>query len=198
MNPNAQTLVLPNGRLARRHHLEDFSVGRIFDLGAITTTAEEIIEFGQLYDPQTFHTDPSLAEHSGFQGLVASGWHTAGLCTRLVCKAFLADTDCLGSPGVRGIRWFQPVRPGMQLHGRVEVLEQNFSRTKPDRGLTVQRWQLRDDAGELVFECEMMIVFGRRPGQPTPDARDEALAQWRQQAQSLWFGEGSCTGGKGE
>ncbi len=190
---------LPHGRLPRDFYLEDFPPGRRFELGSIVASEQEIIDFASDFDPQTFHTDPQLAVHSGFQGLVASGWHTAGLCTRLVCAAFLAKTDCLGSPGVRSIRWLQPVRPGMELVGSVEVLEQNFSRTKPDRGLTVQRWELRDTRGEPVFECDMMIVFGRRPtSAASPTAPAAALDDWRRQAQSLWFGDGSCTGGKPE
>ena len=37
-------------------------------------TEEEIIEFGQRWDPQPFHTDPEAARQSHFGGLVASSF----------------------------------------------------------------------------------------------------------------------------
>ena len=65
--------------------LEDFEPGNIIRLGYRSVDEAEIIAFGQAYDPQIFHTDAVAAQDSVFGGLVASGWHTAGICMRLVC-----------------------------------------------------------------------------------------------------------------
>ena len=42
-------------------YLEDFQPGDVHDLGEVTVTAEQIVEFGRLYDPQPFHVDPEAA-----------------------------------------------------------------------------------------------------------------------------------------
>ena len=61
-------------------YLEDLTPGRRFTAGPVTVTEEEIIAFASRYDPQPFHTDPAAAAaHPLFQGLAASGWHTAAL-----------------------------------------------------------------------------------------------------------------------
>jgi len=46
-----------------------------------TVTREEIVSFARQYDPQPFHLDDVEDEHSVFDGLVASGWHTVAICT---------------------------------------------------------------------------------------------------------------------
>jgi acyl dehydratase len=46
-------------------------------------TREEIVSFARQYDPQPFHLDDVEDEHSVFDGLVASGWHTVAICTHM-------------------------------------------------------------------------------------------------------------------
>jgi acyl dehydratase len=48
-----------------------------------TITEEKIIEFGQRWDPQPFHTDPVAAEESIFGGLVASSVHLFAIAVKL-------------------------------------------------------------------------------------------------------------------
>jgi acyl dehydratase len=81
------------------------------------------------------HLDPEAAQKSSYGGLIASGWHTACLLTRLFVEHYLSSVASLGSPGVDELRWLRPVRPGDDLSIRVKVLEARRSRSKPDRGL---------------------------------------------------------------
>jgi acyl dehydratase len=43
----------------RNAYLEDLSVGQRSGSGTIRVSAEDIIRFAQVYDPQPFHLDPS-------------------------------------------------------------------------------------------------------------------------------------------
>jgi acyl dehydratase len=45
--------------------------------------AAGIVAYANRFDPQTLHTNPEAAKRGPFGGLNASGWHTAGLMTRL-------------------------------------------------------------------------------------------------------------------
>lgn len=62
-------------------YYEDFEIGETFEFDTHTLTQEEIVEFAKQYDPQPFHIDEQLAQNSVFGGLIASGWHTAAVCT---------------------------------------------------------------------------------------------------------------------
>ena len=65
-------------------YYEDIEVGDTDEFGEYHVTKEEIIEFASKYDPQPFHTDEEAAKDSAFGELVASGWHTAAICMRLL------------------------------------------------------------------------------------------------------------------
>ena len=113
---------------------EDFQVGEVSEVGPVTVTEEEIVEFATRFDPQPFHIDPEAARQSTFGGLIASGWHTTALFMGMFVRAVLLDSASLGSPGVDEIRWTAPVRPGDTLTGRSTVIDVQPSSKDPRRG----------------------------------------------------------------
>jgi len=149
--------------MADKRYLEDFVVGERQSLGARTVTAEDIVDFARDYDPQPFHLDEAAAAKSAFGGLVASGWHVGAMAMRLLADNLLSKTASLGSPGLDKVQWLQPVRPGDTLSMSGEVLQVIPSRSKPDRGVVMSRYQMHNQRGELVYVAEGAGMFGRRP-----------------------------------
>jgi acyl dehydratase len=144
-------------------YFEDFQRGDVHDLGQVTLTAEEIIEFGKQYDPQPFHTDAVTAKDSPFGGLIASGWLTAALFMRRYVEGLLNDSACAGSPGVDEIRYHQPVRPGDTLTARLTVEGTRPSFGHSDRGIVQPRCELLNTDGQPVFSMILHSIFLRRP-----------------------------------
>ena len=93
-------------------YFEDYVEGDVHHLGAIAVEADELIAFAKRFDPQAMHTDPEAAKNTPFGGLIASGWHTAGLMMRLYVEHYLTHVASLASPGLDDLRWLKPVRPG--------------------------------------------------------------------------------------
>lgn len=144
-------------------YLEDLTPGRRFTAGPVTVTEEEIIAFASRYDPQPFHTDPAAAAaHPLFQGLAASGWHTAALTMPMVVEAVghIAG-GIIGGGG--DLQWPRPVRPGDSLSLEIEVLEATPSRSRPDRGSALVRNRTLNQNGEEVQVFTVRIVVPRRP-----------------------------------
>lgn len=144
-------------------HFEDFHVGQRIDCGTWTVTLEEILAFARQFDPQPFHLDEAAAKQTHFGGVVASGWHTASLCMRLVVDAMLNKTVSLGSPGIDELRWLKPVRPGDTLRAVVEVAAMKPSQSKPDRGSMQVKYVLENQRGEPVMTMLGWGMIGRRP-----------------------------------
>jgi acyl dehydratase len=142
-------------------HFEDFSAGESIELGSVAVTEQEIIEFARRYDPQTFHVDPIRARESPFGGLIASGWHSVALLTRLWVDTVLNKSAGCGSPGVDEMRFLGPVRPGDVLHGRAVVLETRPSRSRDWRGTLMARVEGRNQDGRLVLHF-LSASFVRR------------------------------------
>lgn len=146
----------------KRYYFEDFSPGDVWEMESPPISKQEIIEFASRFDPQYFHTDEEAASHSPYGGLIASGWHTVSLCMRMICDRYLLNAVSHGSPGVSQIRWLRPVRPGDRLKLRLTVLESKISRSKPDRGSVMHRWEVFNQGGEMVMSLEGVGILARR------------------------------------
>ena len=140
-------------------YFEDYLVGSVHEFGSIAVEQDEVIAFAKRFDPQVFHTDPESATNTIFNGLIASGWHTAGLMMRLFADHFLSKVASLGSPGVDELRWNKPVRPGDELSVRVTVLEARSSRTKPDRGIVHSFIEVMNQNRDVVMSMKAVNIF---------------------------------------
>jgi acyl dehydratase len=142
---------------------EDFRVGDVAELGPVTVTEEEIVEFGRRFDPQPFHVDPEAARESPFGGLIASGWHTAAIYMGMFVRGVLAGTASLGSPGVEELRWLAPVRPGDTLRGRTTITDVQPSSTTRGRGTIFGSHEVVNQDGVVVMRFRSRGFIARRP-----------------------------------
>jgi acyl dehydratase len=133
--------------------------GSMIRCGPATLTAEAIIEFARVHDPQWFHTDPARAEASVWKGLIASGWHTCCVAMRLVADNILAGSESFGSPGLAYVQWKAPVRPDDALSLTVEVLEKRVSSKNPAMGIVRWRWELTNQRDQAVLALEATSLF---------------------------------------
>ena len=145
-------------------YYEDFHEGQELDLGSRTVTEDEIIAFAREYDPQPFHVDREAAAASIYGGVIASGWHTCSMMMRMVVDGFMGGSSAMGSPGLEGVRWLQPVRAGDTLSVRYRTVKVKASTSRPDRGVVWSKWTATNQRGEEVCTIDGMGMFGRRPG----------------------------------
>jgi acyl dehydratase len=139
-----------------QRYFEDYLPGEIVDCGSVMVDEAEILEFGRRYDPQPFHADPAAAARGPFGGVIASGWHTAGLMMRLFVQGYISSVASLGAPEASELKWPRPVRGGDVLRVRVTVLESRRSRSKPDRGLVRSLIDVSNQHQELVMSMQVL------------------------------------------
>ena len=142
---------------------EDYEAGNVHELGTITVSEVEIVNYARQFDPQYFHLDREKAAASRFGGIIASGWHTISLAMRLYVDHYLSHVASLASPGVDDIRWPNPVRSGDTIRVRVTILETRASRSKPDRGIVRARVEAMNQKEDLVLSMVVISFIARRP-----------------------------------
>ena len=120
-------------------YLEDFAVGQSFASGRLRIDEARIKRFAAEFDPQPFHLDEAAARDTIFQGLAASGWHTAAVTMRLLVDSELRPAGGIVGAGFDEFRWPRPVRPGDELSIESEVLEVRPSKSRPSQGLVKLR-----------------------------------------------------------
>lgn len=141
--------------------LEDLHVGQRFVSGKHQLDVEQVIAFAKQFDPQPFHVDPEAAKDTFFQGLVASGWHTAAISMRLLTEAGLDIAG--GIIGAGGeITWPKATLPDSLLHVECEITGLRPSKSRPDRGLVTIRNETRNQLNEIVQIFVAKLVVPRR------------------------------------
>lgn len=145
-------------------HWGQIEIGKRIVLGSKTFSAEEIIAFAQLYDPQPFHTDPEASKTGPFGALAASGWHTAAAWMRAMVDArHRSDAAALArgekpipggpSPGFVNLKWMKPVYAGDTITFDATPLEKRIT-SRPGWGLMRSRNAGVNQHGVQVYEFE--------------------------------------------
>jgi acyl dehydratase len=163
MAADAREHVQADAPAGKRWYFEDFHPGQEIDLGERTVTEAEILAFARAFDPQSFHVDAGEAQQSPYGGLIASGWHTCSMMMRMVVDGILNAADGMGSPGLDGVRWLQPVRAGDTLRVRYLTRQVKASNSKPDRGVVWSTWTATNQHGDQVCTVDGIGLYGRRP-----------------------------------
>ena len=127
----------------RTFYLDDLHVGQRFTSDMHLIDEEQIKGFAKQFDPQPFHLDAEAAKGTLFEGLVASGWHTAAITMRLLVESAVLRVES-------------------------EILELRPSRSRPDRGMVTIRSETRNQLGEIVQVLAAKLVVPRRPSLITP------------------------------
>ena len=146
---------------------EDIVIDEVFPLGDHTFSADEIVRFATLYDPQYFHLAGAGAEHSHFEGIIASGWHTVVIGHRKMVDALFAEEERLRglgeepgvsgpSPGVNSMQFKVPVRPGDTVSYELVVTDKRASNSIPGWGLLFNKITAVNQRGELVYRADLV------------------------------------------
>jgi acyl dehydratase len=141
---------------------EDFHPGDEHELGRVTVTGEEIVDYARRWDPMPFHTDEETARHGPFAGLVASGGHTTAHATRLYVQGLLADSTCQGSYGLDEVRYLHPVRPDDELSVRAAVERAEHHPRRSGSGVVHLRISAANQHGQDVLLLRTRVLVGRR------------------------------------
>ncbi|MFC4377699.1 MaoC family dehydratase [Nocardia halotolerans] len=144
--------------------LDDIAVGDRFRTDTYDLGVDAIVDFATAWDPQPSHLGEDTAKETFFQGLAASGWHTAAITMRL-----LVTTGLPLATGIIGasidLAWPTPTRPGDRLHVELEVTDVRISRSDPRRGFITATYDTINQHGEIRQHTTARLLAFIRPSQ---------------------------------
>lgn len=144
-------------------YLEELQIGQVFRGSArMRITADDIVRFAAEFGPQPFHLDAAAAKNSIFDGLAASGWHTAAITMRLLVASECRIAGGLIGLGFEELKWPRPVRPGDELRVQSEVLEKRESKSRPQQGLVKMRYSTFNQRDEPVQVSVGTLIVPKR------------------------------------
>jgi len=141
------------------YYLDDLRVGQRFGSRSYELDEEAIKRFAAEYDPQPFHLNNEAASKSFFQGLAASGWHTAAVTMRLFVESEFKPAGGVIGAALDALQWHQPVRPGDELSVETEILDVRPSKSRPEQGMVKARVTTYNQRNEPVqtFVANLLV-----------------------------------------
>ncbi|MCO4251239.1 MaoC/PaaZ C-terminal domain-containing protein [Pseudarthrobacter raffinosi] len=141
-------------------------VGMVADLGTHIMLQDDIVKFGQEWDPLAIHVDANLAAQSSFGEIIASGIHTLAVLQRLSVLGLFQYWAVHAGRRLADVKFLRPVKSGEELRGFARVLE--VSLNHPDRGLvTLEGWFEVKDVKVLEVISETYVYRGLRRSKAT-------------------------------
>jgi acyl dehydratase len=144
------------------HYIDDLKPGQRFGSGRFLMDATDIKRFAAEFDPQPFHLDEDAAKTTLFQGLAASGWHTASVTMRLFFESEFKPAGGIIGAGLDELKWYQPVRADDELYLEIEILEVKPSKSRPEQGMVKARVTTFKNPGNVVQVFVANLIVKRK------------------------------------
>ncbi|MBW1921407.1 MAG: MaoC family dehydratase N-terminal domain-containing protein [Deltaproteobacteria bacterium] len=138
---------------------DDFNVGDVYTTGAITVTETHLVNWaGLTMDFYPLHVDKEYAAKSQFGQRLAHGPLIFALAVGLVSTKGFAGDAAIAWLGADNMKMLAPVYIGDTISVEVEVIDKQKT-SKPDRGVQVWRYSVKNQKGEkvMVFDYKMMF-----------------------------------------
>ena len=130
-------------------------------VGSWPLTADAIVNFARVWDPQPAHVDVEASGRSPFGGLVASSAHLFAICTRL----FADHEDRIAVVAMLGkeqLRLPNPARAGTTLTYATRCVGKRASSSRPGVGIVTLADTVTDDVGHIVLRQEVALMVRRK------------------------------------
>ena len=144
-----------------------YPIGEKVELGTVHFSAEFITGYAEKYDPQPFHPDAEAAKNSVFEGLCASGWHTAAAWMKcnLAARIGMGPWDGTGpapefgpSPGFSNLKWLKPVYAGETVSYTRTAIGHRALASRPGWRILTLRGEGFDSTGDKVIEFDSAVL----------------------------------------
>lgn len=142
--------------------LDNIEVGARFQTDEYEISDEEIVDFARKFDPQPFHLSNQAAVDTFFEGLAASGWHTAAITMRLLVTSGISIATGIIGASVEVV-WPSPTRAGDVLHVELTVESVKVSKNQPDRGFVTVTYNTTNQDGKTRQRTTANLLVFKKP-----------------------------------
>ena len=136
--------------------IKDLAVNKKIDIGTVTLSEQDIIDYAKANDPLDFHVDRKAAEQSIFKGFVASGSQIFNVLYKTGWIPLFGHTVICGL-GVDNWKFIRPVYAGQPINGIVIPVLIRENAEKKHLVIT-WRYEFKDVKGELVQTLEVTVL----------------------------------------
>jgi acyl dehydratase len=139
-----------------KHSFKDIKQNQTFNLGTVTLTEEDIINYAILNDPLDFHINKKAAEQSIFKGFVASGSQIFNALHKTGWIPMFGHTVICGME-LNHWKFIRPVYAAQPINGTVTPISIKENEEKK-HAVVVWAYEFKDAKGTLVQTLEVTVL----------------------------------------
>lgn len=136
--------------------IKELTINMQIDLGQISVTEQEIIDFAEFFDPLDFHTNKEIAEKSIFKGLVTSGPHIFNLFYKTRWVPLFKNSVMAGLE-LNNWKFLKPIYSKMNVYCIATVADMKFN---SDKNSVAIKWHFdfTNNKKELMQTLDMTVL----------------------------------------
>lgn len=138
-------------------------IGETFETESLDLSLDEITEFEQLWDPQPFHPSDEFGQSTPIRGLFGSGLQSLCALVKLGMESGFLSRNSIAGLGIEGLKFRTPLRPGMSVFAKFEVIDVRPTSKTPDRVVGRIRATLITKDGLEVITAELINLYSAEP-----------------------------------
>ncbi len=135
---------------------KDIQQNKTFNLGKVTLTEEEIINYAKLNDPLDFHINRKAAEQSFFKGFVASGSQIFNSLYKTGWIPMFGHTVICGLE-LNHWKFMRPVYAAQLISGTATPISIKENEEK-QHAVVIWGYEFKDAKGMLVQTLEVTVL----------------------------------------
>ena len=144
-------------------YFDEMEVGQEWVSPGRTVTEYDILAFATLTsDMNSMHTDAEYCKTTTFGERIAHGFLIASIAAGLGARLGIAEGTIVANLGINW-RFLNPVKFDDTIHLVMTVKEMRLSKSRPNEGIVVRTYDVRNQRGETVALGEVAATFQRKP-----------------------------------
>lgn len=136
--------------------IKDLAVNKKIDIGTVTLSEQDIIDYAKLNDPLDFHIDRKAAEQSIFKGFVASGSQIFNVSYKIGWIPQFGHTVICGLE-VNNWKFLRPIYANEPIKGTAAPILINPNKEK-GHVVIVWKYEFHGAQGQLMQTLEVTVL----------------------------------------
>jgi acyl dehydratase len=158
----SESTTMPTTAVPQNLFWEDVEIGSVYESSRRRIAQADIDAFGAVTgDFHPLHSDAEFCKSTPYGRPIAHGLFGVSLMEGLKNQLKLYDKTSIGSLGWDKIRFVKPLFPDDTVHLAISFISKRETR-KTDRGVVVERIELKNQHGEVLSEAEHASLLLRK------------------------------------
>jgi len=125
----------------------------------MVVSADEIIAFATLWDPQPFHLSDEAGRQTPFGGIIGSGLQSLCTLVKLGVESGFLTKNAIAGLSIENLRFRRPLKPGAKVYAEFSVKTARRSEKDSSRTIATIAAALYNTDGAAIITADLVNLY---------------------------------------